>query len=315
MVLSVRQKILGSVTRSGQFLMENRREAVVIAMLTAAIPLLGWISLVVMCLVTLRKGAREGLFVLAWAVIPAVISNGLMGSWSFALENLIAYVWLWSMACLLRVTTSWRYVLEVSTGIAVLVIIVIHMVIPDLDKIYLDFLMAVYKNSISGAVDPSNPVSNPVSYAAMQGYMQQIVYYLLGVQVTLYLGHNLLCLLIARGWQAVLYNPKGLSHDLKMIRLGWIPWVAALILVFFGINRSLPWAMDTLPVLAALFFFAGLSLVHYVFKIKLPYRGAVPILYILLILLLPFSIVPMVLLAFIDTGWNIRKNFKEVKCL
>ncbi len=297
-MLSVRQKMLSWINSLGTFLLKGRSEATAVAILSAAIPFLGWASLVVVCLVTLRKGVKEGLFVLAWGMIPALISSYLMGSAFFALETFFAYVFLWGVAGLLRATTSWGYVLEVSSAIAIAVIVFFHWQIPDLEEYYLNYLMDLYR---SNGTDRSND-------AVMQGYVQYLVYFLLGIETTLYMIHNLLCLLIARWLQAVLYNPKGLSNELKTIRLSWFFWLFAVIFLFFGIKMSPSWALDSLPVFIALFFFAGWSIAHYLISMKLKFQGAVFVFYFLLILLFPASIVPIMLLALIDTGWNIRKK-------
>ena len=299
MMLSVRQKVMSSLVQLTQLLMKSRREAAIVAMLTAAIPFLGWASLVIVCLVTLRKGMREGLFILSWAVVPAFISSCLIGSWLLGLESVMAYLWLWGVACLLRKTASWAYVLEASALVGVIVILFLHVKIPDLSEIYFNYLMDLYKSS----------TSDTIAYADMQTFVQHIVNYLLGVQVVLYVIHNLFCLLIARGLQAMLYNPKGLSRDLKMIRLNWASWAFAAICLFFGMKMSSSWALDTFPVWIVLFVFAGLSLVHYLIKVKLSFRGAIPVFYILLMLLFPVSLIPVALLAFTDTGWDMRKKF------
>lgn len=294
---SVRHKVLSNLQNFGQFLMRGRRESAIAAMLTAAVPFLGWISLAIVCLVTLRKGMREGFFVLCWSIIPAVISSYVMTSGPIALESFIAYIWLWGMAGLLRATASWRYVLEVSSGIAIAIILLFHGLVPNLNEVYSNYLIELYQNSKDSSAN----------YAEMQNYIQALSYYLLGVQTTLYMIHNLFCLLIARGLQAMLYNPQGLSKDLKVIRLGWLPWIIGAALLFSGMQMSYLWALDTFPVLVALFLCAGLSVVHYGIKEKVKFKGALLIFYLLLILLLPFSILLVSLIALIDTGWNIRK--------
>lgn len=303
-MLSIHQKIRIGVSSFGHFLMKGRREAAIAAMITAAIPFLGWASLAIVCLVTLRKGMREGLFVLCWGVLPAAVSSYLMASGSVALESLIAYIFLWVMAGLLRATASWRYVFEASAIFSVVIIALFHFLIPDLNEIYLNYLMSFYQDS---GVDSEN-------YAQMQIYIQYLVYYFLGLQTTMYMMHNLFCLLIARGFQAVLYNPQGLSKDLKMIRLGWLVWIFAAVFFFFGVKMSSPWALDTFPVFIALFFFSGLSVIHYWINMKFSkLKGSMLIFYVFLTLLLPFSIVPVMLMALVDTGWNIRKNLTRLK--
>jgi hypothetical protein len=295
---SIRQKILLNLKNFSEFLMKGRREATIAAMLTAAVPFLGWLSLAIVALVTLRKGLRDGLFVLCWSLIPAIISAYLMtGTTIIAAESLISYALVWGLALLLRATASWRYVLEVSFGLALVIIIFFYWLIPDLNDIYAHYLMDVYRNA----------GTNADSYTDAQSFIDQLVYYLLGVQTTLYILHNLFALLVGRGLQATLFNPGGLSQDLKMIRLDWIPVLVAVICLVAGLKMSYAWALDTFPVLVVFFLIAGFSLIHYAVKQKIRFKGAIVLFYLLFILLLPFSVIPVILLAWGDTIWNIRR--------
>lgn len=301
-MLSVRQTGLSWVRNFGTFLMKGRSEATILAMLTAAIPFLGWLSLVILCLVTLRKGMREGLFVLLWAIIPAMMGSYFIGSaagsMAFVLETLITYITLWGVSGLLRTSSSWTYVLEVSAAFAISLIVFFHLRVPDLDTFYLNYLLEIYQNS---SMDHSNDL-------LIKEYLQYLVYFLLGTETTLYMIQNLIFLLIARWVQAILYNPKGLSNELKLIRLHWYVWVGVLVFSLLGLRMSPSWALDSFPVFIALLCFAGLSVAHHWISVKYTFKGALLCFYFLFILLIPASFVPLMLLALIDTGWNIQKK-------
>jgi|GEM_PF-934194 len=324
------QKILAKIRQFGGFLLKNRQNAIVAAMLSAAIPLLGWASLVIVSLVTLRKGPKEGILVVFWAILPASLSVYWLGSWTLVAEGILAYVFLWSLAWVLRVTASWRYVLELAAGAGLLIIILFHAAVPDLNQLYFNYLLDFYKQTGADAG----------AYANIQPYLQQIVYYLLGMQVALYLFNNLFCLCIGRWVQSLLYNPQGLSKELKNIRLSFFPWIIGVVFALAGVKMSQDWALDTLPVFILLFTLAGISFVHYLIenfsvsgnssrlkvpveagaeerrsvtpkKSKLKQRSLLFGFYILFGFLIPFSLIPVILLAFVDTGWNIRRKFSK----
>lgn len=66
--------------RIAEYVMRGRRQAVVMALIPAlvayvAIPLLISLSIVIVCLVTLRKGAKEGLIVLLSVFVPGTCSD------------------------------------------------------------------------------------------------------------------------------------------------------------------------------------------------------------------------------------------------
>ena len=55
-----------------EFLMRGPKQAVIVAVIAAALPLMFWLSAAVLTLVTLRKGVGEGVNVLVWALLPAI---------------------------------------------------------------------------------------------------------------------------------------------------------------------------------------------------------------------------------------------------
>ncbi len=295
---SMRQNFLLGLNKLGAFLMKGRREATIAAMLTAAFPFLGWASLAIVAFVTLRKGSRDGLFVLCWSIIPAILmAYFMMGTVAVAIESLVSYGFVWGLALLLRATASWAYVLELAFFIAIVFVVFLYWLIPDLNDIYAQNLVDLYQNA--GA--------NPQSVTTIRGFIEKIVYYLLGLQTTVYVLQSLLALLIGRGLQAFMFNPGGLSLEIKGIRLRWMLCVLAVICTVFGFVKSYDWAIATFPIWIALFLIAGFSVIHYGIKQRIQFKGAILLFYVLCILLFPFSIIPVVLLAWIDTIWNVRR--------
>lgn len=294
----MRQNFFVGLSKLGEFLLQGRREAAIAAMLTAAIPFMGWLSLAIVAFITLRKGAKNGLFVAAWSIIPAVISAYLMtNSLAITTETLFSYLLVWSLALLLRATASWRYVLEISFGVCLVIIIFFYWLIPDLNQIYTQYLLDVYRSA----------GTSPETFADAQEFIKEIVYYLLGVQTSLYMLHILFALVVGRGIQAVLFNPGGLSQDLKIIRLDIGILILAIVFLGFGLKMSYNWAFGVLPVFLILYLIAGLSLVHYAIKQKVPFKGAILLFYILCALLFPFSLIPVMVLAVGDTILNLRR--------
>ncbi len=299
---SIRQNFLLGLNKLGEFLMQGRREAAIAAMLTAAIPFLGWLSLAIVAFITLRKGAKNGLFVAAWSIIPAVLSSYWMSnSLAMVMESFLAYFLIWGLALLLRTTASWRYVLEVSFGLCLIVIFFFYWLIPDLNQIYTQYLLDLYRDS----------GTSPESYADAQKFIKEIVYYLLGVQTSLYMLHILFALVVGRGLQAVMFNPGGLSQDLESIRLDYSFLILGLIFLVCGLTMSYDWAIDALPVFVVLYFIAGLSVVHYAIKQRISFKGAILLFYVLIILLFPISTIPVILLALSDTIFNVRKFIEK----
>jgi hypothetical protein len=295
---SIRQNFLIGLSKFGDFLLQGRREAAIAAMLTAAIPFMGWLSLAIVAFITLRKGAKNGLFVAGWSIVPAVISSYLMSnSLAITMEALFSYLLVWGLALLLRATASWRYVLEVSFGVCLVIIVFFYWLIPDLNQVYTQYLLDVYKAA----------GTSPETYTDAQEFIKEIVYYLLGVQTSLYMLHILFALVVGRGLQAVLFNPGGLSQELKIIRLDVGVLILAIIFLGFGLKMSYDWAFGAVPVFVMLYLIAGLSLVHHAIKQRIPFKGAILLFYIVCALLFPFSLIPVIVLAIGDTILNLRR--------
>ena len=53
--------------------MRGRPQALLVAVLGSASLLFSWVSAAAIALVTLRRGAAEGAFVLLWALLPAAV--------------------------------------------------------------------------------------------------------------------------------------------------------------------------------------------------------------------------------------------------
>ena len=64
---------MGMLHRFASYVMRGRRQAVIVGLLFTILPLFGWVSNVIVSLVTLRKGAKEGAIVLLWIILPAVV--------------------------------------------------------------------------------------------------------------------------------------------------------------------------------------------------------------------------------------------------
>ena len=60
--------------RFTDFVLQNRLQAMATAFITAFIPVIGSISILIAALVTLRKGAYEGALVAVAATLPYIIS-------------------------------------------------------------------------------------------------------------------------------------------------------------------------------------------------------------------------------------------------
>src|SRR3990167_3316715 len=113
----------------GNWLLKDRRYAATLALLFSLLPLLGlptsWMTSVIIAFITLQKGLKEGLFVVLWASLPAVILWYLGGSLFIIAMFIMQYLLVSYLASLWREYKSLTLVLEVAAGFGFISLILI----------------------------------------------------------------------------------------------------------------------------------------------------------------------------------------------
>jgi MFS family permease len=226
--------------------MNGRRQAITVAFLCGLIPQANMLSPAIQGLVCLRHGPREALLVAAWAILP------LLG-WAMAgdITPLILFLGVLVLATVLRKTSSW----QVTVLVGILVGVGAELAL----RLRPEFLALLTEQVelflASGAAEmPEVPA----------GLMQGVLISLFGV-MHMFLA---ICLvMLARWWQALLFNPGGFQQEFHQFRLQpsvAVALMALFVLASFGITVLSGWTMYfVLPL-----FFAGVALVHGLVGIK-----------------------------------------------
>lgn len=289
------------------YIMRGRLQAMLVALACSSIPLLGWLGLVVMALVTLRKGAQEGFYILCVTLLP---SFGLM--WAGQISHALWYYVLlsnclvWVAATLLYHTHEWSMVLQLTAGLCVLLVLGIHLVYPDVTAIWLQLLSKAVaqlkaNSSLAGNLEPEQ----------LQAIVGIGAKFATGIQISFMMLNSWFNLLLARWWQANLYNPGGLRKELLNLHLTKIATLILLVVVLLVLTNNAG-ACDILPILLLPFFLAGLSLAHstmILLKHKLLYIVA---LYAMLFFMLPQIFLLLVFLAWLDVWFNFRGRMVRI---
>jgi hypothetical protein len=273
-----------------QFVMRGPLQASGVAALTTAIPLLFWVGTAVVGLVILRLGIRQGLNVGLWALLPAL-------GWSWFGQDPTALAVLLEvmlMTALLRVTSSWDKALCGGTFLAIVTGLVLPLLYPGLMDILVQTGVQFYEQYNADVAQSLGSNLEPVIRQTMSASMA-------GTYLALAIGMTLL----ARGWQAALYNPGGLRtefHGLRLSPVFAVVFVVTMVIgPVLGLNTVLlAWAAGT-PL-----FLAGLALVHGVVARKQLSRQWLVMFYVALVLLGPSLMILLVVLAFVDSWLNIR---------
>lgn len=214
-----------------QYAMNGRRQAITAAFLCGLIPLVNMLSPALVALVCLRHGPREALMVAAWAVLP------LLG-WAMAgdITPLILMIGTLALAILVGVGAEMALRLR-----------------PD----FLALLLAQVEAFLAAG-------GSPQTGDVPADVMQDALVSLFGV---MHMFLAICLLMMARWWQALLYNPGGFQQEFHQFRLQ--PRAAMLlaimfVLASFGITVLAGWIMYFMVPLL----FAGLALVHGLIGLK-----------------------------------------------
>ena len=276
-----------------EFVMRGRLQALMVAVIGAGSLMFCWISAAVVALVTLRKGAGAGASLLAWTLLPAGTLLYAFGD-SGPLALLVGTA---AIALVLRATVNLP--LAVLSSIAVGGITGLFLLAfggEQLDQIvaYFSEFLATLEQQLSQGGEPVVLVRpDAQQVAGMMGA---------GTALT-----AVLCLLLARYWQAALYNPGGFGEEFRALyyppAMTAAMALGAVALASLGVGYR-TWAMICVIPLA----FAGLALVHARAVWRGQGRGWLVGFYIALLVFDPVKLM-VVFAAIADSWFNFRQRW------
>jgi hypothetical protein len=276
-----------------EFVMRGRLQALLVAVAGAGSLLFCWISAAAIALVTLRKGAGSGAWLFMWALLPAGTLLYLYGD-SGPLALLVGTQ---VLALVLRATVNLP--LAVLAGVGVGAVTGLSMV--AFSGAYLDQMVAYFGEFIGTMEQRLSEGGQAVELPRPQA--SQIAG-MLGAGTAMM---SVLCLLLARYWQAALYNPGGFGVEFKAlynpvaVSLGLV--LAALVLSSLGLQYR-TWAMICLIPLT----FVGLALVHARAELRGRSSGWLTGFYLVWLIFDPVKLL-LVFFAIADSWLNFRQRW------
>lgn len=271
-----------------RYAMTGRRQAIMAILVCGLIPLFNMLAPALVGLVLLRHGPREALLVTAWALLP-------IAGWAMAgdVSPLMLLLGVLSLAAVLRRTASWQYTLLAAVLVGVLTELVLRLR-PELLALQLQQLEAL----MAGGAFPDQPEMT-------LEVLREAMFRLFGLMSMIM---SICLLMLARWWQAVLYNPGGFQQEFHQLRLQ--PSIALLLMVLlllasFGTTALAGWIFYLWVPL----FFAGLALVHGLVGLKKLSRLWLVAFYVLL--LSPMLAQLLAVAAVIDSWYDFRSRIRQ----
>ena len=232
------------------FIMRGRPQACLVALVGVVVPFVGPATV---GLVTLRKGSFEGALVTLWASLPFFVSYFAGQANPFlAVMSIIALVNILLVGNVLRATASWNLVLVAdalaAVGLALVAGIVFQndltALMSDLDEIFASASQQLEQKFVLP------PASGILAWVAWMNALSALI-----------------GLVVARWWQALLFNPGGFQEEFQGVRLETKVGMGCLVLVMLGftvLGEFQFWLqLASLPLIVC-----GLSLLHYTVRVK-----------------------------------------------
>ncbi|MFB9886539.1 hypothetical protein [Balneatrix alpica] len=279
-----------------EYIMRGRKEALVVAVVSAALPLMFWVSAATLSLVTLRRGVSEGAVILAWASLPTL-------AWWWGQGDptpLLSLIGTFLLAWVLRVSVSWTKVLLVVSGLALVLSGILSWALADVLNI-----LQTLSDQMLARMSPEGLEAPP---EALRQFMMDL---LLGGVTAFHLAVMLGSLALARSWQAGLYNPGGFQTEFHQLRLPLSLALGLVVVLFMGTSID-PQGLRWLPALTVPLVMAGLALVHGVIGIKALGRAWLVGFYTAFFLLGIYMYPLLMLAAVLDSAFNIRRRLRPV---
>jgi len=292
------------------YIMRGRTQAIMVAsflsLLSLLLPPVSIVSLATVALVTLRKGAREGGYVLICACLAAAILGlVLIGNYQLPLfYSLFLWMPVWVIAVILREGRHLFWAIEIVVAIATLAILACYWYQPNLGDIW----QAELHELLEALVSETNP---DVPIEAVQAFLAVFFHFMLtGLIAQVYVLSLLAGLFLGRAWQAILYNPGGFKKEYLGLRGQKKLAIASLVILIIawsssGMIAEISW--NIMVLFFILYVFLGIVVLHCIFSVMKRKQILIPFLYISIILV-PHAMIPAAIIGLADTWLNLRKT-------
>jgi len=286
------------------FTMRGRSQATLVAaafaMLSLIVPLIGLISSAAIALVTLRKGADEGLVVGAFAGFAGgLLAFAALGS-PLPAVGFVLMLWLpvWVLGLVLRQTQSLTLTIQVAALFGLVVVAGIHLFTADPAAYWMELLEPIRRSLVGSSV---------IDAAVSERLVVQAARWMTGAFAATFYFQLLLALFIGRWWQALLYNPDGFGAEFRALRMrSEVAYSALGLAAVVLLSDRATWATDLLLLLTPLFFLQGMAIVHSLAHAYSAHRGWLIGFYGLLLLVMPYAEILVTGFGFLDNWVDLR---------
>jgi len=287
------------------FIMAGRIQAAIFVVLSTLIslllPPLIVFSNAAIALITLRKGWQQGVLYTLLATITLVIVSILLKQQASSgfIAGLATWLPMVLIASALAMTKSWSKTLQLTLLLSVAGVLLFHLMQPD---------AAAYWKPVLKQMKPMLQQAYQLSDSKLDETINNAASWMTGTFAAAFAIIAIISLIIARNWQARLYNPGGFGEEFRQIVIGKQASIALIIGITLAVITENQLIIELIMVGVAVFMFQGLSLAHSIVKQRnMNIRWLVG-LYVLMFLLLIQMIVLLATFGLVDNFADFRRQ-------
>ena len=287
------------------FIMAGRIQAAIFVVLSTLIslllPPLIVFSNAAIALITLRKGWQQGILYTLLATITLVIVSVLLKqqAGSGFIAGLATWLPVVLISSALAMTKSWSKTLQLTLLLSVAGVLLFHLTHPD---------AAAYWEPVLKQMKPMLQQAYQLSDSKLDETINNAAAWMTGTFAAALAVIAILSLIIARNWQARLYNPGGFGEEFRQITIGKQASIALLVGITLAVITTNQLIIELIMVGVAVFMFQGLSLAHSIVKQRnMSVRWLIG-LYVLMFLLLIQMIVLLATFGLVDNFADFRRQ-------
>jgi len=290
------------------FIMAGRIQAaifvIVSTLISLLLPPLIVFSNAAIALITLRKGWQEGIIFTLLATFTLVLISVFVnqGAGSGVIAGLINWLPIVLIASALAMTQSWGKTLQLILALSSIGVLLFHLVNPDASAFWKPFLEQM-KPMLQNMQQ-----ANQVSEGDLDTTLTNLASWMTGTFAAAIALISIISLIIARSWQARLYNPSGFGEEFREVRIGKQASIAMVIAIAIAVLTGNQMIIEIIMIGVAVFMFQGLSLAHGLVKQRGMNTRWLIGLYVLMFFLLIQMIVLLATFGIIDNFADFRKK-------
>jgi len=292
-----------------KFIMKNRMSAMAVAsslaLLSILMPPISIVSSAAVALVTLRRGAIEGLWVLISAsVASAALGIVVLGDYQFALAYaLILWLPVWLLSIALREGKHLSLAIEIAAVLGVFAVLGFYLFVPS--------PLAYWQEILALMIEPMRQAQD-IPLEQIEATIKTVSKYMTGILAAGSVTGLLLGLLLARWWQSKLYNPGGFKAEylsLHMSQRFTLATLLVFLIAFLASGSIAEVASNVAVILFMLYSFIGMAVAHSLIAGMQAKRFLLPAFY-MLVFVVPQVVIPVAIIGLTDTWLNLRKHIK-----